>query len=43
MAVKDGVKSYILTLGVDLCRISIGICVGYDTFLDVVWCEEYDG
>ena len=42
MAIKDDMNSLILTLGVDLCGISIGICVGCDTFLDMVWCEEYD-
>ena len=42
MAIKDDVKSLILTMGIDLCGISTGVCIGSDTFLDMVWCENYD-
>ena len=42
MAIKDDVDSLILTMRIDLCRISTGVCIGCDMFLDMVWCEEYD-
>ena len=42
MAIKDDVKSLILTVGINVFRISTGVCIGCYTFLDMVWCEEYD-
>ena len=42
MAVKVGIKSLVLTMGIDLYRIFPGVCIGCDTFLDMYWYDEYD-
>ena len=42
MAIKDDVKCLILTMGVDLCVISTGVCIVSDTFLGMIWCGKYD-
>ena len=42
MAIKDDVKSLILSMGIDVCMLSTDVCIGCDTFLDMIWCEEYD-